>query len=103
MRHRHNKIHMLGLVNGPICNKEELKQHIWGHFRRIFGETKKWRIRLSSRSWPPVEGMETLEMPFMKDEIKRVVWDQCTLKSPGPDSFLFCSIMCSATRQGVTY
>lgn len=42
-------------------------------------------------------------MPFMKDEIKRAVWDQCTLKSPGPDSFLllFYNVLCDEIRGNV--
>nr|GEV33220.1 RNA-directed DNA polymerase, eukaryota [Tanacetum cinerariifolium] len=87
------EINIRGVLIDGIWIEEPIrvKNQFFQHFKDRFDKPKEDRVRIDmcfSRSLSS-EQQETLKYMVSMEEVKRVVWDCGTDKSPGPDGFSF--------------
>lgn len=86
MQNKINKIHTLRMDEGSIQGLM-IKEHIYHHFKWLFGGNNPFRIRMKDGAWTPTANLGDLEEEFREEEIKKAIWELGPDKGPGLDSF----------------
>ncbi|GAU47989.1 hypothetical protein TSUD_272340 [Trifolium subterraneum] len=86
-RRRGNSIVSFEVDGNRIEGVAEVRHLIFDHFRQHFQKKLHARPDISNMSFKSVSEQDRIDLvkPFLLDEIKTVVWECDSFKSPGPD------------------
>ncbi|KAG6717073.1 hypothetical protein I3842_04G079300 [Carya illinoinensis] len=84
-----NAIESLHSDNQVISSASDLENHITNYYERLFSEPAGWRPKLDTLSFKTIDPQSviTLERPFEKDKIYKVISGMAKDKAPGLDGF----------------
>lgn len=90
-RRRRNHIRPINSNIGILESVEEVREQVHNHFKLKFSKTEMSRPVLDGIFFKGLDYFEidSLEVPFSKEEINEVVWSCDGLKSPGLDGYTF--------------
>lgn len=91
-RKRKTTIRSLEGEEGPIENADELKEHIYGFYKKLFGMELPPKFCLSHNMWEGrgrLSSEDNIELtkPFSMEEIEGALREMKTNTAPGPDGF----------------
>lgn len=90
-RRRHNAIHMVSVDGGGVEGVHDIRTTVFNHFSHHFKSTGAARPAVEGLNFRKLSFIEggTLTKPFSMEEVKQVIWDCDSYKSPGPDGVSF--------------
>lgn len=62
-----------------------IKEHIFHHFKRLFGTKRPLGLQMREGAWTANTNLGELENEFREEEIKNAGWELGPDKAPGPD------------------
>ena len=91
-RHRKKYIHNLHRYEGVIEEHDQLKSYITKYYNTLFGPPEEGNLSLEESQIEDISQVSNeenayLTAPFMKEEIKKAVFQMENNKAPGPDGF----------------
>jgi hypothetical protein len=89
-RRRKCSIFSLESEGGDISDPVELRNHIEGYYKNLFGSEERGSVRLQEDLWGEVgylslEEADSLIKPFFEEEIKNALEEMNSNSAPGPD------------------
>jgi exonuclease III len=88
---RHNAIQMLHVNGVQIEGVQNVHEAVFQHFSSHYKVTDSDRPEVEELRFPQLSMVESVSLtrPFTLEEVKRLVWDFDSFKSPGPDGISF--------------
>ncbi|GKV51770.1 hypothetical protein SLEP1_g58395 [Rubroshorea leprosula] len=90
-RWRRNEINSIQIKGDQCRGVNEIKEGVMNYFKGLFSEEEWQRPKLDGISFKQIDKADNdfLTATFLKEDIKNVVWDCDSSKSPGLDGFNF--------------
>lgn len=75
-----------------ITDKEQINQHIYGYYKKLFGKEDNCNIHLKGDAWGDrfrlsEEDKVRMVRPFSMEEVEKVIKSMKANTAPGPDGF----------------